>query len=261
MLQPDTLCQAACLVHSYIINCIWNGTYITTEDWGNLMANCHKIFNTNQSNCVQHKIDFDNFWSIGRNYQYQITSGIQDFVECNLKSGPLRGEDHTLLPMTLAIIIMYDIQGHLIINGKPCREIMTVTEIPALDDTMRGKKLNFQEVLPTDYYFKTIEILASINPNIVCDAVMGSVLGLACWNNVYNDEVLRDEHGQALESNSQQWVKYANYAEWLNNEIDQFVEKYLGGRRRSILKKREIENRRLLEEEHRRPPVELYTDY
>ena len=261
MLQPDTLCQAACLVHSYIINCLWNGIYITTEDWGHLISNCHKIFDTNQSNCVQHKIDFDNFWSIGRNYQYQITSGIKDFVERNMKSGPLRSPDHTLFPMTLAIILMYDIQGHILVNGKPCREMMTVTEIAALDDKMRGKIINFNEVLNADYYFSTIETLAAINPNVVCNAVIGSVLGLACWNNVYNDEVVRDDHGNILETDSQQWVKYAGYAEWLNSEIDQFVEYYLNGRRNSIIKRNEINQRRLLEEENRRPPVELYSEY
>jgi hypothetical protein len=255
ILQPDTACHVACLVHSFIINYLWNGKYITNQDWSILLANCHKIFDRNIQSNIQHKINFDRYWSLGRNYQYQITSGMKDFIEKNMTDLDV---NHTFFPMTLAIIVMYDIQGHLQVNGKPCREMMSVTEIPALDDHMRDKAHKFHDALSTDYYFITIETLAAIHPNNVCNAVIGSILGLACWNNVYNDEVMRDELGNIIESDSQQWIKYAGHAEWLNNEINKFSEKYLDCRRRSILKKREIERQRLIEEEKSRPPVDLY---
>jgi hypothetical protein len=234
MLQPDTSCQVSCLVHSYIINCIWNGKYITSQDWGYLLSSCYKIFDTNPNKSVQYKIDFDNFWSIGKNYQYQISNGIKSFIEYHLKPGPFRSENHTFLPMTLCMIIMYDIQGYILINNKPAREMMSVTEIPILDDLMREKKINFNEYLPKDYYFKTMEELCLINSNNICDAVIGSVLGLASWNNVYNDNVERNELGNIVENNSQKWIQCVNNAKLLNNEIDQFIDTYLMGRRNAL---------------------------
>lgn len=241
MIQPDTACRVACLVHSYIINCIWYGKYITTQDWGALIANCNKIFDTNSKTSIQHKILFDHYWSIGRNYQYQISGGILDYVRVHLNKNSIRPVNHTFTSMALAIILMYDIQGHIPIHNKLIRNMMNITDIPMIDDQMRDKAVSFHEHLPPTYFFDTINDLSKVYTDITCLAVAGSVLGLVSWQNVYNDEIQRDPHsGESIESASQQWIKYAENAEWLNSELDNFANIYLEQRRQAVLDKQNI---------------------
>jgi hypothetical protein len=230
MLQTDTGCQASCLLHSFIINNLWNGKYITTKEWSNIISICHKIFDTYQPNSIQHKIDFDNYLSLGRNYQYHINKGIKEYIKENLNL-KLKIPNHTFLPMTLSIILMYDIQGHILFNGRYIRNIIDVTEIPILDDNLCNITIKYNEILPSNYYFNIMQDLASIIPNNICNAVIGSILGIACWDNVYNIESKTD---------LQEWYKYVNNLEWLNFEIDTFVNNYLDGRKNSLTKKQQF---------------------
>ena len=244
LIQPDEACQISCIIHSFIIRSIWDGKYITTEAWAKISNICYKIFDNNKSfdNNVQQKIDFDSYWMIGRNYQYKINEGIGPFISQNLKINN-HNEKHTFIPMTIAIIIMYDIQSHIRIDGRLVKDMMNTIEIPIVDDKLREKKIDFSKELPADYYFRQIEAISKINSDNICNATAGSILGLACYNNVYNDLAIKDENGNKIESNSQQWIKYATHKDWLNNEIETFACKYLDVRQKIIMKKNELKHK------------------
>jgi hypothetical protein len=137
--------------------------------------------------------------------------------------------------MALSMILMYDIQGYICINKRPIRGMLTITDIPIIDDYMRENKADFNKYLPADYYFKTIETVSAIFPSPTCMAVSGSIIGLACWDNVYDDKVLKGVDGVHVNTDSQIWIKYADNAEWLNSELDSFIDEYIKKRRQVFL--------------------------
>jgi hypothetical protein len=244
MFQPSTACQVACLVQAYIINCIWNGKYITMEDWGYLIAQCNRIFDSNKQTSVSQKVMFDEYWSIGRNYRYQMAGGIAEYIRRTLGPTAFRAPNHTFIAMALSIIILYDIQGHIYVGDSAIRDLTNVAEFPMIDDQFRDKTIFYKDILPRDYYFHTMQTVAQVKPNSTCCAVVGSILGVACYEWVYNDDVVRDIDGHTKETDSQKWVKYAENTEWLCREIDIFTEHYIEARRGALLQKRRKEDMR-----------------
>ena len=238
MFQPSTACQVACLVQAYIINCLWNGKYITMDDWGHLIAQCNRVFDSNKQTTVSQKVMFDEYWSIGRNYRYQMAGGIAEYIRRTLGPTVFRAPNHTFIAMALSIIVLYDIQGHIYVGNSAIRDLTNVAEFPMIDDQFRDKTIYYKKILPRDYYFRTMQEVALVKPNFTCCAVVGSILGVANYEWVYNDEVVRNVDGQTQETDSQQWVKYAENTEWLCREIDIFTERYIEARRAALLQKR-----------------------
>jgi hypothetical protein len=114
-----------------------------------------------------------------------------------------------------------------------------------IDDQFRDKTIYYKKILPRDYYFRTMQEVALVKPNFTCCAVVGSILGVANYEWVYNDEVVRNVDGQTQETDSQQWVKYAENTEWLCREIDIFTERYIEARRAALLQKRREQDMRV----------------
>lgn len=224
--QPDTACQVGCLIQSFIIRSLWDNKYITSDDLSRISNICFKIFDKDKVNNIQRKCEFDNFWMIARNYQYKMNDGLEQFIMNNLKPNGFRPENSTYMSMAISLILLYDIQGYIKIDGKYIRSMMNAIEISNIDDKLRDKKINYEDYLPDDYYFNTMEIISKCNPDNVFNAVAGSIIGLACHKNVYNDTSIKDEYGNKSESNSQQWIKYATNKEWLNTELNKFIRKY-----------------------------------
>lgn len=237
LIQPDEACQVSCLVHSFIIRSIWEGNYITTEDWSKISNLCYKIFDTNRSINIQRKIDFNSYWMIARNYQYKINDGIKAFITQNLGmlDPKTHMNNHTYIPMAIAIIIAFDIQSYIKVDGRKVRDMMNTIEISVADEKLRHQKIDYTKELPENYYFQCMQDLAEVISNNATNATAGSILGLACFNNVYNDLALKDDNGNSIESNSQQWIKYATFKDWLNIEIEKFASAYLDVRRKIII--------------------------
>lgn len=229
MTNPDQSSQITCLIHSFVIRSIWENKYVTSPDISRLLNMCFRILDKD----VQRKIDFDTYMGIARNYQNQKSNGLKLYINNNLKPSPLRPGDNIYVSMAIILILLYDMQGYYIVNGKPIRNL-NVIEMLDVDEMMLGKKINYDECLPADYYFQTMETISGCNPDPVFNAVAGSIVGLACCSNVYNDVTVRDDSGNIIESDSQKWVKHAVGSNWVVDELDKFLIKYLDVRKRSV---------------------------
>lgn len=186
----DSRCIVSCLVHSFIINCMfWNKPI----NWKYINPICQNIITKHKINKTQNSIEYNKHLYMALNYTKYLESKAGD-DECEsgylsflkkLNIGNYNNNDnqtYALIGMVISIITIIDIQFEINRNRRPS----------------------------TEYYVRRICETASCGGDAITNcAIVGSIIGVF----IGFDEI------------PVEWIKKINNRDWLDLKIDAFYNK------------------------------------